>query len=475
MALFDTILFMPTLSLTSDGRLYVLGITSTTDVSFLLQIVQQVHPSANSGPPPSPRDRHVSVAFANSFYVHGGFDGQSRDSRVFSFDFSSMAWREVVASHGHPPTARHSHSAVVHANSMYVFAGYDGSYKNDLHEFDFTVSRWSAVAVAGRRPRPRYRAPTVVYRNWMILYGGHDGSRHLSDTYLFDFPTRTWHSVVTEGPSPMPRDSHVAVVHGDNMYIFGGSSGSATNDLHELQLPSTITEVGKWRPVNVSSRDQPRPRFCHVAATYNDAMYVFGGYDGQERLDSFIMFDFGVYDLTFEIPPSTILTELRNMVGSDTLSDVNFLVENQLVYAHKFMLVRCSYFKALFLGSMRESQMESIHLNGVRYDIFLKVLEYLYTDRVDIALDDAMELFQAADMFGIPRLKTMCEKTMLQSITVDNAAEIFHAADMHSASALRLKVKKYILSHFDDVTKSAAFELMGRNNIELVFELLKTR
>ena len=31
-----------------------------------------VLPSANSAGPPSPRDRHVAVAFGNSFYVHGG-------------------------------------------------------------------------------------------------------------------------------------------------------------------------------------------------------------------------------------------------------------------------------------------------------------------------------------------------------------------------------------------------------------------
>lgn len=271
----------------------------------------------------------------------------------------------------------------------------------------------------------------------------------------------------------MPRDSHVSVVHGDNMYIFGGSSGSAMNDLHELQLPSDINEPGKWRPINVSAA--PRPRFCHVAATYDDAVYIFGGYDGQERLDSFIMFDFGVYNLTFEIPPSTLITDLSSMVGDETLSDVKFIVENRVIPAHKLMLMRCSYFQALFLGQMRESQMDTIRLPEVRYDIFVVILEYLYTDRVAISLDDAMEIFQAADLFGIHRLKTICEKRMLQSITVDNAAELFHAADTYSASALRQKVKKYILSHFDDVTKSGAFEMMGRNNIDLVFELLKTR
>lgn len=53
--------------------------------------------------------------------------------------------------------------------------------------------------------------------------------------------------------------------------------------------------------------------------------------------------------------------------------------------------------------------------------------------QVDVELDVAMELFQAADQFGVDRLKRMCESTMLASIEVENAASIFHAADERNA------------------------------------------
>lgn len=204
-------------------------------------------------------------------------------------------------------------------------------------------------------------------------------------------------------------------------------------------------------------------------------MFVFGGYDGSDRLNDFIRFDFAVYDLSFEVPSSTILSEFRAMVDDETLSDITFVVEGTPVYAHKIMLMRCSYFRALFLGEMKESKLSTIRIEQVSHPIFLQILEYLYTDHLRIPFESAMELFEAADLFCIPRLKTMCEKRMLQSITVDNAAGIFHAADMHSASALRQKAKKYILSHFEAASKTFCFEDMGRNNIELVFELLQSR
>ena len=87
----------------------------------------------------------------------------------------------------------------------------------------------------------------------------------------------------------------------------------------------------------------------------------------------------------------------------------------------------------------------------------------------------AMELFQAADQFGVERLKRMCESRMLGSIHVENAATIFHAADQHAAASLREKCLAFVLANFDAVTRTQAFEEMGRTNVDLVFEILKAR
>ena len=348
-------------------------------------------------------------------------------------------------------------------------------FRSDLHEFDFTLSKWSAIQAAGRRPRSRYRATCVVHLNQMLLFGGHDGTRHLSDTHVFDIETRVWSSLVTDGTPPIPRDSHISCVWNHSMYVFGGSSGSAMSDLHELQRPSNPTSTPKWRELKSTSVDMPGPRFCHVAVVYQDSMYIFGGYDGSERLNDFIRFDFAAYDLNFEVPPSTLLSDLRSLVDDDTMSDITFIVENQPVYAHKFMLMRCTYFRALFLGDMRESRLSTIRIEEVRHSVFLSILEYLYTDNVRINLEEAMELFEAADLYCIPRLKTMCEKRMIQSINVETAATIFHAADMHTATALRRKALKFIVAHFEEVSKTESFEEMGRSNMELVFEVLRNR
>lgn len=174
------------------------------------------------------------------------------------------------------------------------------------------------------------------------------------------------------------------------------------------------------------------------------------------------------------------VADLRSMAldtgDENNMSDVTFVVEGVSVRAHKVMCMRCSYFRALLTGPMQEAYSGGpIELPHLRHAIFMVLLEYLYTDAVEVPLDQAMELFQAADRFGVERLKRICEAKMLGSICVDNAASIFHAADQHNAVSLREKTLGFILANFDPVTKTACFEEMGRTNVELVFEILKSR
>merc|ERR1719482_1537150 len=102
-------------------------------------------------------------------------------------------------------------------------------------------------------------------------------------------------------------------------------------------------------------------------------------------------------------------------------------------------------------------------------------MEYLYTDEVNICLDTAMDLFMAADQFGVERLKRLCERKILGAISIDNAAAILQAASRHHAYGLKQSCMNFLLRHFDEVSKTTAFEEMGRSNVELVFEILKRR
>lgn len=135
-------------------------------------------------------------------------------------------------------------------------------------------------------PCPRSLHAAATYNSKMFIFGGYNGTSRLNDFYSFDFIHQTWtRNTGSSGTPPSPRDRHCAVVYKDGFYVFGGFDGQArVNDLHRYDIVS-----GEWSRI-LPSWDNlavPTPRHSHCAVVYKDSMLVFGGYDGSYRCDLF--------------------------------------------------------------------------------------------------------------------------------------------------------------------------------------------
>ena len=86
-----------------------------------------------------------------------------------------------------------------------------------------------------------------------------------------------------------------------------------------------------------------------------------------------------------------------------------------------------------------------------------------------------MSLFKAADIYGIKKLKYICEQTLISNINIDNAANTFSEADRHYTDRLRDVSLKYILQNFDPVSKTEGFESLVKHHPDLVIEVLRQR
>jgi hypothetical protein len=51
-------------------------------------------------------------------------------------------------------------------------------------------------------------------------------------------------------------------------------------------------------------------------------------------------FQFNVDDLSYEVPPSTLLSDMHSFVNNEALSDITFIIDGQPIHAHKMLLVR---------------------------------------------------------------------------------------------------------------------------------------
>lgn len=450
-----------------------------------------------SGIIPSPRHSHMAVTYKGCMYVFGGYDGSYRGD-FHEFNFQTQTWSLIQPS-GTPPRCRYRASCVVHKDLMIMFGGHDGTrHLNDTNIYNFITQSWTMLTVTPLTPSPRDSHIAVVFKDSMFIFGGSTGEAtdELHELKLSKSRCQ-WNLVNNKSPLNVEwdheYDNEDDVVTSDAYAIPSGDSVDHEGEIND-DRNRYLASIGSYRHTdsesinesilsgspsrsvdnNNSNLNIPGPRFCHIGSIHKDCLYIFGGYDGTARLNDFIRYRFGSLQSIFKVGPSTLNADLKSMVNQEELSDVTFNLDgNTHVYAHKFMLVRCQYFRAMLLGDMAEAESKVISLPNISQDTMLKVLEYIYTDCVKIHIDDAMDIFQAADQFNISRLRSMCENVMLKSISVANAATILYAADMFSAKALRQRCIQFIGNNFWEVTKTQAFEEMGRNNIELLFEVLR--
>jgi len=171
--------------------------------------------------------------------------------------------------------------------------------------------------------------------------------------------------------------------------------------------------------------------------------------------------------------PSTLQSDMRSMFNNLMGSDLKLKSKDSdhIIYAHKVILCsRCEVFKAMLLGGMKECNQDEVVISDIKYPVLCKLVEFLYTDNIDLDGDTVLELFQAADKYALPRLKHLCERFMLDNISLENVCTMLEAADQLHATLLRGECIRWILKSFGLVLESEHFLNLPRRLMREIFQ-----
>jgi RCC1 and BTB domain-containing protein len=171
---------------------------------------------------------------------------------------------------------------------------------------------------------------------------------------------------------------------------------------------------------------------------------------------------------------TTVYTgQMRTLVNDDEFSDVTFVLENEPVYAHRAVLSqRCEHFAAMFRSGMRETTEKTISIPGLSKRTFLQLLEYIYTDFVKIAVEDAIPLYVAADLYHLERLRDMCCTVVRRNLNSENSGPLLQTAAQAHCHLLKEVCLQFVVTHFDIVSKT---EGIKRVSHDLLLEILAQR
>ncbi|XP_026325114.1 uncharacterized protein LOC113234075 isoform X2 [Hyposmocoma kahamanoa] len=165
-----------------------------------------------------------------------------------------------------------------------------------------------------------------------------------------------------------------------------------------------------------------------------------------------------------------------HLLQSGQWSDCTFLVGTEphqvVVSGHKLILAMASpVFEAMFYGGMAERN-DPIPILDVQPEAFKALLEYIYTDNINIcSFDKACELCYGAKKYMLPHLVKECTRYLWSDLYPRNACRAYEFARLFEENVLMEKCLQIISTNTKEVLNDSSFLEVELNTVITVFSL----
>ncbi|NXD14178.1 BTBDJ protein, partial [Nothocercus nigrocapillus] len=119
---------------------------------------------------------------------------------------------------------------------------------------------------------------------------------------------------------------------------------------------------------------------------------------------------------------------LRSLLNNPQFSDVTFVVgrEQREVFAHRCVLAcRCQAFQGMLSPAGGQGPLV---LGNVQPEVFLAVIEFLYTNCVTLNSHIALEVLTSSVEYGLQELCKLCVEFIKETLSVEQVCEALQAA-----------------------------------------------
>ncbi|XP_072911697.1 kelch-like protein 22 isoform X1 [Hemitrygon akajei] len=153
-----------------------------------------------------------------------------------------------------------------------------------------------------------------------------------------------------------------------------------------------------------------------------------------------------------------LLDGLAALRSSASLFDVTLIVEGKSIQAHRILLAAsCDYFRGMFAGGLREMQEKEIFLHDISYMVMCKILDFIYTSKIELNLDNVQDVLVAACQIQIPEVIDFCTDFLISWIDDDNILELYRLAEHYSLAQLSDRIDLYILENFLSFSRTETY------------------
>eukprot|EP01137_Pigoraptor_chileana_P033553 Opistho-2@24605 len=149
--------------------------------------------------------------------------------------------------------------------------------------------------------------------------------------------------------------------------------------------------------------------------------------------------------------------QLKSMCASSAYSDIAFDVRGVVIPAHRVILAaRCEVFRAMLSANMKESETHRIVVPDIDPRAFRLLLEYIYTDAVEIPPAMALWIYFAAEKYSLDALRIMALGAIESCLDVAGVVAVYkYVSELFPE--LKEACTKFMVSHASVVAHTPDF------------------
>ncbi|ETE71947.1 Kelch-like protein 13, partial [Ophiophagus hannah] len=133
---------------------------------------------------------------------------------------------------------------------------------------------------------------------------------------------------------------------------------------------------------------------------------------------------------------------------------------------HRAMMASASdYFKAMFTGGMKEQDLMCIKLHGVNKTGLKKIIDFIYTAKLSLNMDNLQDTLEAASFLQILPVLDFCKVFLISGVSLENCVEVGRIANTYNLTEVDKYVNNFILKNFPALLSTGEF-------VKLPFERL---
>lgn len=167
-----------------------------------------------------------------------------------------------------------------------------------------------------------------------------------------------------------------------------------------------------------------------------------------------------------------ILEQLEYFYSQHKMEDVEIKVKERTLYAHKIILMlRSEEFARALKSKKCRTPIAHLYYRNVKPLILRKMLQYIYSEKVENLRESARDLYDVAKLFKVNKLMTFCTNDLVKHLSLNTVVDTYELADKHSIASLKRKCIFYFISNYDLLLSTPKFEKLMRDYKYLTYEI----